>query len=279
MEIINLKFTNNSQNNFTTVYNKNYDNYNFFPTMLEIEIEENLINLSIDKIINFISEYEITFLIDEKEIFHIPINFFISMYSYSLINNYIKIPLNYELFYKNVFFNQNIEIKIYCDFINNDVKLNFNIEIKIKKDEKATINNEMYYQEIQKCHIINKNELTENIEIKNKNLTKGFFFIGVIDDILEIELLLNSEKRFCYNGIMINLLCTKINDQMLYVPFDINNNYDDCNFLTYISALNLSRIDLAVFNIKFKKLSNNLIIYTLSCNTYKNDNGNFIKLY
>lgn len=287
---------NPSKNKFKKIIFTNFENkstyklksqsdgdFNFFPTMLYITIHKNKFNMSRDEIINFISSKELVFVSEEIEqcdssrqiIFNIPISFFINYSGFIEENNSILIPLDFKMFYTNVIFGAHnfTEIEINNDLEENGLFLSFSMDVEIiKVKEIVGSGKEMLFQYIQ-THVVNNiNDSVIHENLYNKNSVKGFFIGGDIESIQELKLILNGHNRFIYDEIMINTICTKINEKIMYVPLDTNINYEDCSISSYASSLNMSRIDSVSFNIKFNNVPKNLVIYTLGCNFYKSYN-------
>ena len=277
-----INFTNFENKSTYKLKNQSDENFNFFPTMLYISIHKNKLNMSHDEIINFISSKELVFVSDSEKIeqcdssrqiiFNIPISFFINYSGFIEENNSILIPLDFKIFYTNVIFGANnfTEIEINNDLGENGLLLSFYMDVEIiKVKEIVQSEKKMLFQYIQTHVVSNFNNSVIHENLNNKNLVKGFFIGGDIESIQELKLILNGHDRFIYNEIMINTICTKINEIIMYVPLDININYEDCSLSSYASSLNMSRIESVSFDIKFNNVPKNLVIYTLGCNFYK----------
>ena len=78
----------------------------------------------------------------------------------------------------------------------------------------------------------------------------------------------NGHDRFDYDEILLHTICIKINDELFYIPLDINEKFDNCTVLSYYSSVNLSRIDNTSFEFKFKNIPDTFRIYSLSANIF-----------
>lgn len=273
-QFIKLNFINNKKNSIATFKNTQNSDYYFFPSMLYISVNENKFNMSYDEIMDFISDQIIDFIIGGQIIFEISIGFCSNYNGFIEENNCLLVPLDYKMFLKNVIFgvHNSIQIFINNDLSKNGLNLSFSLDAEIINTS-ANTEKECFFQHIQTHTICNINNLTVRERLGHGHPTKGFFIGGDINSINELKLILNGHDRFVYNDILLTTICTKINDNFLYVPLDINEKYDDCSTTSYSSSLNLSRIDSAIFEIKFSYIPTKMVIYTLSANIYKMSYG------
>lgn len=269
-QFIKLNFINNKKNSIARFKNTQNSDYYFFPSMLSISVHENKFNMSYDEIMNYISDQEIRFIIGTQTIFDLSIGFCSNYNGFIEENNCLLVPLDYKMFLKNVIFgaHNSIEIFINNDLSKNGLNLSFSLDIEIINTSSNT-EKEFFFQHIQTLIVDNINNLTVRETIHHNHPTKGFFIGGDINSIDELKLILNGHDRFVYNDILLSTVCTKINDNFLYIPLDINEKYDDCSITSYLSSLNLSRIDSAIFEIKFNYIPTKIVFYTLSANLYK----------
>jgi hypothetical protein len=285
---------NNDNNNQTlkqiTFYNNKYHftfdnktNFFFFPDMLYLCFENICYKFSHNEIIEYISEANIDFIKNGTIFFSIPIGFFISLKNFTIKDNTFLIPLNFKMFFDNLIFKLNSSFSIYMVLPYQLNHLEFSMDIQIINTT-LEIRKEFFIQHIQTsifdmCNRYNLynsynsydkyNPYIELITLKidKKHPTKGFFITGDISSIYELILELNGIVRFSYENILLECICKKINENFFYVPLDINQKYEDCNFNSYSSSLNLSRMESVKFRIKFKKnIEKKVIIYSLSSN-------------
>jgi len=253
-----------------------------FPTSIKFILSNN--NYELEDIIFSIEKLNLMVLIGGNSIFSIPINFFISLYGYKKKENIIKIPLEFEMFFENLIFYakyQNIEfalsekLNIILESILTIKVLEFNGDIPYTN----VISYTNLIQQINTTKIEDNFLQRVNITLNNNSLAKGFFIGSNLTNISEIKLQLNGQDRFHYDEILLNTICKKINDNLFYIPLDINQEYTDCSENSYYSALNLARIDTTRFIFTFKNIQENICIYTLGLNYVKYYNEYLNLLY
>lgn len=169
------------------------------------------------------------------------------------------------MFFENIIFYakwQNIEIML-SEKYNNISESILKIKVSEFYGDMPKIN---FIQQIDTIKIENNFLQTINITLNSNLLTKGFFIGTNLGDISRIILQINGQDRFDYDEILLNTICKKINDDLFYIPLDINQEYTDCSENSYYSALNLARFDTTRFIFTFKNIPENISIYTLGLN-------------
>jgi len=261
-----FKINNNYQDIITTFLNINKNsNYYCFPTMLYVKIEP---EFDINKIIKCLSYNNLSFYYsnDKNLIFSICVGFFINLYGYTIENDYILIPLNFKMFLENVIFPK---LKpLYINIENSGLNIFLDVEI-VYTNENISESVFIQYVHKQEYKNFNKNHKL-NIIINSNNLGKGFFIQTNIDLIKNIKLSLNNVERLNYDEILLNTVCEKINNNIFYIPLNINEKYETCNSKSFSSSINFSRIDETTFEIDFKEPTNKIVIYSLNCNFMRN---------
>lgn len=234
-----------------------------FPTSIKFMLNDKKYDL--ENIIYSIGKSNLMVMIGEYTIFSIPLNFFISLCGYKKKENIIKIPLEFKMFFENLIFyakNQTIDFAI-SEKLDNISKTILTIKVSKFYEDMPKIN---VIQQIDTIKIEDNFLKSVHITLTSNLLTKGFFIGTNLDDISRIRLQLNGVDRFNYNEILLSTICKKINDNLFYIPLDINQKYTDCSENSYYSALNLARIDTIRFIFNFKNIPENISIYTLGLN-------------
>ncbi len=130
-----------------------------------------------------------------------------------------------------------------------------------------TINN------IHNFHTTNNNIYTFHTNFES--LSKGFFIeCNNINNLFEIQLLVHiSTVRFCLNKFLIQTKCVKINENMLYFPFNADKSYTDTSTESYEGGINFSRIDEPRLMLKFTEPITNIKIYNLGSKIFEKSEG------
>lgn len=254
-------------------------NYNNFKLeLVEISIEF----LNYDK--NFISIHDIIQNISQSylslktsygiTIYTIMLKFLLDLYPCTYYSNKIIINIDQEIFLNNIIFEKvdNPNFAIYYDIINNNnlqnTKFKFDIKLKVFENNLVfpdlcifqqletfkinTFENEIINLEKNKVIMFNDEIIIER-QLANILMCKGIFINESIDLFLSISLYLNGNEYFCYDQILLYVVCKKINEKMFYIPFDTSIDYYDSDPNTYLASINFSRIDIAKINFKIKK--------------------------
>ena len=106
------------------------------------------------------------------------------------------------------------------------------------------------------------------------NISKGFFIeCNNVDNLNNINLKFNIQDRFNLNRFLVRTKCKKINENLLYFPFNYDKEYSDRSAGSYEGAANLSRLDTVKLKLDFDNPINNVKIYCLNSNIYRQQNG------
>ncbi len=140
---------------------------------------------------------------------------------------------------------------------------------------------EEFIQQISFINVMtNLNDInqTSNIydisDLPFSNISKGFFIeCNNVDYLNEIYLKFNSQDRFNLNRFLVRTKCKKINQNLLYFPFNYDMNFSDRTASSYEGAANLSRIDTVNLKLTFDLPINNVKIYSLQSNIYRQISG------
>lgn len=269
-EIIKLSFNDNYYAILPT--NSNIPYYKVFPTHLDIEIPDKHSNIIDDVILNLKKEI-LSIYIDNSIILKIPLDFFICLNGYTYDNNTLQIKLDFKMFFGEIIFTLMYQKMIFKVSNMTEKIQNLGVYIAIEKHnvvEKPP--KHMFFQQIQ-THEINICEKHYKINCLFDNLVKGFFINTNIDIIETLIFTLNGHTRFYYDKILLNTICTKINNNLCYIPLDNTQQYNDCNIESYHSAINMTRIAL-LSNIEIfltQDTKEQLILYGVSSNVLRTD--------
>jgi hypothetical protein len=278
-EIQKLIFSNNPFAQYIPQYLHINSNKKIFPYELKFIIN-NTENIEEECIITNLKSVFITILSGDTIIFTVPIEFFINLYGYIKTENKIKIPLEFKMFFGDITFITkeqnifNIKLEYKPTFITEST-----IKIKICDCNKPIENNYRIMQQMQTVSIETNNQNQLNKQLIINNLTKGFFINANLDDVSNLKLLINGVLRLDYDEILLQVICKKFNDNLFYLPFNINQDYDDLSKISYEASLNFGRIDRITFEIYIKNIPKYVNIYFLSMNNVEYKNNNFILIY
>jgi len=139
---------------------------------------------------------------------------------------------------------------------------------------------EQFIQQISFIEIkanLNDINATSNIYDMNNlefpNVLKGFFIeCHNVDFLNNIRLKFNDHDRFNLNKFLITTKCKKINQHLLYFPFNYDMCFLDRTASSYEGSANLFRINVNL-TLTFCIPTNNVKIYCLNANIYRQMRG------
>ena len=106
------------------------------------------------------------------------------------------------------------------------------------------------------------------------HISKGFFIeCENVDNLNNIHLKFNNEDRFDLDRFLIRTKCKKINQNLLYFPFNYGKEYTERTITSYEGGANFSRLDIVNMTLIFDTAINNVKIYSLQSNIYRQANG------
>lgn len=150
-------------------------------------------------------------------------------------------------------------------------------------EERRYVAQSAYDEVIQQISFINVmtdlNDATQMSNIYDLNLqfnhiSKGFFIeCNNIDNLNNINLKFNNHERFNLNRFLVRTKCKKINQNLLYFPFNCEKEYSDRTSESYEGAANLTRFDIVKLILSFDEPINNVKIYSLNSNIYRQMGG------
>ena len=217
---------------------------------------------------DIINSIILTMKIHDEKILTIPLSLLINLKNPIIINNFTYyIDLQFNMFFsKNIkLLNlqySNISFSIEFDEFNSDLNsyiCNFglvcNLTLLDNSERKKLIQQSLIEYPIQQIQFINiKIDIIKNkfkLKIPFNGLIKGFFINAPIQYLSYIELLFNNEIRYDYNKFLILKKCQKINENLLYVPFETSKSYLDNSINSYKGSTNLSKIELIEMKLEF----------------------------
>jgi hypothetical protein len=107
------------------------------------------------------------------------------------------------------------------------------------------------------------------VKLNFELLSKGYFITGDIDSIENIVLKLNHYVRFSYNKLVLRVIGNRIANNVLYIPFNRDYNWNDIRHVSFTGGLNQSRFDDMKMEIQFNIPTTEIGIYTLVTNTFQ----------
>lgn len=252
------------------------------PRTIIFELTEEFINMTIDEIKNILYGSVIKVIVGGQPILNNPLDLYAHLEKPIKINNkiIIKFPFDY-LLKKLMLVGMNYhDVKYIIKFDSNMPvffsNVSMNIELKyLDSNERHDIvmnQNEYLIQyitsEIIDLEVLNLEPQSQFRLMANFNgITKGYFIQGNIDQLMSIELCLNSHTRLLYDDDMIYTFCQRISENLIYVPLVPSNiNFRELTNTTYNGGLNQSRMDNITFKLEFSQPQIKFSIHSITLN-------------
>ena len=103
--------------------------------------------------------------------------------------------------------------------------------------------------------------------------TKGFLIQCSINELTSIKFYINNLLRFDYERYLIQNVCIKLSDNLLYMPFNDQTDFLDKGINTFSGAINLSRLQNSILCLQFSGDQSNIIIHNVYYNYLRQTNG------
>jgi hypothetical protein len=103
--------------------------------------------------------------------------------------------------------------------------------------------------------------------------TKGFLIQCGVDDLMTIKFYINNNIRIDYNLVLIQSACVKISNNLLYMPFNENDVYNERNLGSFDGSINLSRLESSTLCLQFQTRQHKVVIHNVYFNQLRQTNG------
>ena len=242
-------------------------------------------NITLETIYNLLSEMSLSVEFLSQQIVNIPLSLLWNLNIPQIINNnlYIILPLNVffgDISLKGLNTNSNITINLYNNNLQNYVS-NFNLGCKIKMYSERIYNSyiDMSDNPIQTIHSLSSS-LIDHTQYQFNNLSginvfsgklKGIFIesLDIANQLTEIQCFINNNLHRYYDEFLIRNKTVKINDNLIYFPFNPEFLYTERLFNSFDGSLNLSNDQNFIINLIFNTPTNFVKIYLLKGDVFK----------
>jgi hypothetical protein len=279
------------EDKYLNLSNHNDDFTKLIPECIIFTISQDFNITSIDSLKSVVSNMILIFKVNSTIILKIPLQLLWNLKMPKIIGHKLYLSLPFEIFFGDINMFQIIQNDITFRLVPNiDVEdsciTNYNLLCKTFLAHNSEIN---YYRDlsdniIQQISSVSVSvNLNEPLETSNEfrirttifsGFIKGFFIeTEQIDELYEIQFFINNFVRINYDMYLIQEKCVKINENMIYIPFNNDCLYNSKNFISYIGSLNIDRIDYNFLNLKFSTQKQNVRIYALNMNVFSTTNN------
>jgi len=113
-------------------------------------------------------------------------------------------------------------------------------------------------------------------QIKTNTLngpTKGFLIQCGVDDLVSLKFYINNNIRIDYNQFLIQSACVKISNNLLYMPFNDIDTYNERSLGSFDGSINLSRLESSTLCLQFETRQHKVVIHNVYFNQIRQTNG------
>jgi hypothetical protein len=103
--------------------------------------------------------------------------------------------------------------------------------------------------------------------------TKGFLIQGNISQLTSIKFYVNNILRFDYDTFLISTACTKISDNLIYMPFNEMPNFLDKNVFAFAGSINLSQLQSSSMSLHFSNDQTKFTVHNIYSNYFRHRDG------
>jgi hypothetical protein len=239
----------------------------------------------LDTIKGLLGDMRISLTILNQEIITVPLSFIWSLNTPQNVNNniYLSLPFNFlygDLSLISLNDPNNIKIKIHGNSLQNYVS-NFNLQCTIKMYPPNSTN---YYADM-------SNNLIQIIDTKNPNSVsdlrtqyefnafqgniKGFFIESrnIALDLNELQFFINSNLNRFYDEFLIKTKTIKINDNLIYFPFNVDKTFEGRKYDSYEGTIFLPTNSNNLLKLHFSNPTNSVKVYVLKGVIFRRNNS------
>jgi len=103
--------------------------------------------------------------------------------------------------------------------------------------------------------------------------TKGLLIQGNISELTAIKFYINNIVRFDYDPFLISTTCTKVSDNLIYMPFNEITNFLDKNTISFVGSINLSQLQSSSMSLHFSSDQSKFTVHNIYSNYFCHRDG------
>jgi hypothetical protein len=245
---------------------------------------------NLSTIYNLINNLNMSFNVGYRLILQFPIKFLWDLKMPTIKNNKLYIHIPFDMFFGKI----NIAL-----LVNNDVHFsvsetpdlhnyvrNYSMISQIIMNNQYTVNgsyslqNSMVHpiQQLSTIHInaANNNNIVNDFRIKTdvfQGRTRGLFISCNVSELIHLRFYINNVLRDDYDEFFINHFCKKINDHLIYFPFNASSEYSVRNFGSADGALDFSCLYSSILHLQFSQPQQTVSVRNLYLNEFRSHYG------
>ena len=270
-----------------TLYLPQYLVLNMFNWINQFSDNDNL-----STIYNLINNLNLTFNVGHRLILQFPIKLLWDLKMPTIKNNKLYIHIPFDMFFGKInialLVNNDVHFNINEIFDLHNYVRNYSMISQIIMNNQYTVNgsyslrNSMVHpiQQLSTIHVLNgsttNNNQVNDFRIKTdvfQGRTRGFFISCNVSNLIHLRFYINNILRDDYDEFFINHFCKKINDQLLYFPFNAASEYSVRNFGSADGALDFSCLDSSILHLQFSQPQQKVSVHNLYLNEFRSHYG------
>jgi len=299
----------NTQNNSNNIFNThsvlgrqtyNFDQYKKLILSREFDVYEPeflVINLFPNHTINAIDTFfmvchsiRLVLTISDITVFQVSLSLLNDLKTAQIRGNKIYIPIPFNSLFGNINMNglyySTVKFIIQDCYEVSNYAQSFSLMSKVflyenNERNRMSLNNTNYFiQQIGSLHVtpVPTPETADitYFQIQTTVLngpTKGFLIQCGVDDLLSLKFYINNNIRIDYNQFLIQSVCIKISNNLLYMPFNDNDTYNERNLGSFDGSINLSRLESSTLCLEFQTRQHKVVIHNVYFNQIRQTNG------
>jgi hypothetical protein len=275
--------------NFKLIFSRNIDK--IMPEYLILNLHDN--NTTLETIFNYGRNIYINFQIGDQTILNIPLSILWNLKEPEICDGKLYLEIPFEMFFGNIYIAglQFREVKI--NIVNPMHLINYVRDYSLVC--KTYIGDSQYRRnnvDTSNCCIQQISSLEVKVSLNNPEnvsdefriitssfpgFSKGFFIesnnINYLDN---IRFYINGETRINFNRLMIRNKCQRINNNMIFFPFNPDISYNERSFNSFTGSINLNETHSSL-KLNFYTPRNAVKIYSINMNDYTQRNSEIIR--
>jgi hypothetical protein len=254
-------------------------------------------NDNLSTIYNLINNLNLTFNVGYRLILQFPIKLLWDLKMPTIKNNKLYIHIPFDMFFGKInialLVNNDVHFNINEIFELHNYVRNYSMISQIIMNNQYTVNGSYSLQNsmvhpIQQLSSIHTNALSGvTTNAANNNMvndfriktdvfqgrTRGLFISCNVGELIHLRFYINNILRDDYDEFFINHFCKKINDHLIYFPFNAASEYSVRNFGSADGALDFSCLDSSILHLQFSQPQQTVSVHNLYLNEFRSHYG------
>ena len=267
--------------NYKLTLSRNVDKV--LPEYLILHLYDNTTTL--ETIYNYGRNIYINFKIGAQTLLNIPLSILWNLKEPEICDNKVYLHIPFEMFFGNIHI---VGLQFRCvtfslvNFTNlSNYVSNYSLLCKTYTGDSQYRRNNA---DTSSCCIQQISSLELHVSLQNhedtsdefkiqtnsfQGFSKGFFIeTNNINELNNMRFYINDLIRLDYNRFMIRNKCQRINDNMIFVPFNADIVFNERSFNSFVGSINLSEVIQSTLKLIFDTPRNKVKIYSMNMNDY-----------